>query len=307
MWDLIINPFITVLTFLYSILGNNIVLAIVVFTVLVRLLTYPLTIQQQRSSKAMQQLQPEMKKIQEKYKDDREALAKAQMEMYREHGINPLGGCLPLIVQLPVLLGLYQAIIFGLAATPYQLLELSGRLLIPGLDGLVPLQNEFLGLNLTQPPSMINPVSYVLPVLVVVTTWFQFKLTMPAATPPSDDDEGKPNQMAQMTQSMGTIMPIMYGFFALSFSIGLSIYFIVSNLIGIAQYAAMGKVDIKNVTGRKAEAEPTKPDVVEGKATPPKKDSNGAKPKPNPRSSDNKRSRSGSSKRKPGTKTSRAK
>ena len=75
MWDSIINPFVTTLTFLYSLLGGNIILAIVVFTVLVRLITYPLTMQQQRSTKAMQQLQPELKKLQEKYKNDREKLA----------------------------------------------------------------------------------------------------------------------------------------------------------------------------------------------------------------------------------------
>lgn len=246
MWDFIINPFVTTLTFLYSLLGENVILAIVVFTVLIRLITYPLTVQQQRSSKAMQQLQPEMKKMQEKYKNDREALAAEQMKLYKEYGVNPLGGCLPLIVQMPVLLGLYQAIIFSLAATPYQLLELSGRLFIPGLDKLVPLQNTFLGLNLTQPPSPAQIISYALPVLVILTTWLQFKATMPPPSPP--DPDGKPNQAAAMSQSMGTMMPIMYGFFALQFSVGLSIYFIVSNIIGIIQYRMVGNPAAKAKT-----------------------------------------------------------
>lgn len=245
MWDFIINPFITVLTFLYSILGNNIVLAIIVFTIIIRVLTFPLTMQQMKSSKAMQQLQPELKKIQEKHKDDREKLSQEQMKLYREHGINPFGGCLPLLIQMPILIGLYQAIIFALGASPYQMLELSGRLLIPGLDTLVPLQNTWLGLNLTQPPSAVNAISYALPVLVVVTTWIQFRLTMPPAPKTSDDE--KPNQAAAMTQSMGTMMPLMYGFFSLSFSVGLSIYFIVSNLVGIAQSALTGNIDWKNV------------------------------------------------------------
>ncbi len=266
MWDFIINPFVTTLTFLYSILGNNIVLTIVVFTVLVRLITYPLTIQQQRSSKAMQQLQPELKKMQEKYKGEREKLAQEQMTLYKEYGINPLGGCLPLVIQLPIMLGLYQAIIFALAATPWQLMELSGRLLIPGLESLVPLQNSFLGLNLTQPPSPANIISFSLPILVVITTWLQFKMTMPA-TPKSDD--GKPSAGAGMTQSMGTIMPVMYGFFALQFSVGLSIYFIVSNVVGIIQYALVGKQNLKpvssGVTTTNGAAVLTKPNVVEGK------------------------------------------
>ena len=214
----------------------------------------------------MQQLQPELKKMQEKYKGEREKLAQEQMTLYKEYGINPLGGCLPLVIQLPIMLGLYQAIIFALAATPWQLMELSGRLLIPGLESLVPLQNSFLGLNLTQPPSPANIISFSLPILVVITTWLQFKMTMPA-TPKSDD--GKPSAGAGMTQSMGTIMPVMYGFFALQFSVGLSIYFIVSNVVGIIQYALVGKQNLKpvssGVTTTNGAAVLTKPNVVEGK------------------------------------------
>jgi YidC/Oxa1 family membrane protein insertase len=236
--DFIINPFITILTLLYSILGNNMVLAIVVFTVLVRLATYPLTAQQLRSSRSMQLLQPKMKEMQEKYKNDREKLAQAQMELYREHGVNPVGGCLPLIVQFPILIALYQAVIFALAATPTHLVDLSGRLLIPSLRNVIPLNNMFLGMNLSQPPVMPNIVGIIIIGLVVVTTYLQFRLSTPRPQPSAD---GKPDQAAQMSQSMGTIMPVMYGFFALNFSIGLSIYFIVSNLIGIVQAYFMNR------------------------------------------------------------------
>ena len=105
MWDLILNPFITLLTLLYSILGQNVVLAIVVFTILIRVAILPLTAQQQRSSKRMQELQPELKKLQEKHKNDREKLAQEQMALYKEHGVNPFGGCLPLLIQFPILIG----------------------------------------------------------------------------------------------------------------------------------------------------------------------------------------------------------
>ena len=81
MWDLILNPFITLLVLLYQLLGHNIVLAIIAFTVLIRLLTHPLTMQQQRSTKAMQEIQPKLQKLQEKYKGDREKLAQAQMDL----------------------------------------------------------------------------------------------------------------------------------------------------------------------------------------------------------------------------------
>jgi YidC/Oxa1 family membrane protein insertase len=279
MWDVIINPFVTTLTFLYSVLGQNIVLSIIVFTVLVRLITYPLTISQQKSQKAMQALQPELKKLQEKYKGDREKLSQEQMALYRQYGINPLGGCAPLIIQLPIMLGLYQAIIFALAATPYQLLELSGRLVIPGLDNLVPLQNTFLGLNLTQPPNPANVISFALPVLVVITTWFQFRMT---TTPAAPSEDGKPNQSAAMTQSMGTVMPIMYGFFALNFSIGLSIYFIVSNIIGIIQYALIRNPSLKDTSGGgngKVKTTDSVPAVVEGKTATPRPKPTKALPK----------------------------
>jgi YidC/Oxa1 family membrane protein insertase len=261
MWDLIINPFTTLLTLLYSIFNNNIVLAIIVFTILIRLLTYPLTIQQQRSSKAVQELQPKLKALQEKYKNDREKLSQEQMKLYREHGVNPFGGCLPLLIQLPILLALYQAIIHSLAGTPYQLIDLSSRLLLPGLDHLVPLNKSWLGMDLTLAPGQNPPIAYILPVLVLITTWFQSKMTVPA-TPKRND--GQPDQTQAMTQSMTTIMPIMFGFFALNFSVGLSVYFIVSNLIGIVQYGAMGKVDLRSVLGLKPKEPGAAPSLMEG-------------------------------------------
>lgn len=271
--DLILNAGVTLLTFLYSIVGQDMVLAIVVFTVLVRLATYPLTNQQLKSSQAMQQLQPELKKLQEKYKGDREKLSQEQMALYRQYGINPLGGCLPLLIQFPIFIALYQSIIHALAATPTQLMDVTGRFFIPGLERLIPLQNMWLGLDLTQPPPISNPPSTValiialaMPILTMVTTWVSFKISMPA---PAPSEDGKPNPAASMSQSMGTIMPLMYGFFALSFSVGLSIYFIVSNLIQIAQYVLTGRANFGNLIGRRAPAAATaSPSKVEVKPTP---------------------------------------
>jgi len=246
MWDLILNPFVTVLTWLYSMLNNDIVLAIVVLTVIIRFATYPLLAKQQESAKKMQGLQPKLKKLQEKYKDDREKLSQAQMELYREHGVNPFGGCFPLLIQFPILIGLYQAINFALASTPYQLVDLSERLLIPGLDGLIPLQNTWLGMDLAQSPSPpLNPwYALALPLLVMGTTYLQSKFSMPQAPKPEPGKDGKTSpadQATAMTRQMTTIMPIMFGFFALSFPVGLSIYFIVSNVVGIIQYSPQGK------------------------------------------------------------------
>ncbi len=258
MWDLILNPFVTILTWLYAALNQDIVLAIIVLTVIIRFLTYPLLARQQESSRKMQQIQPQLKKIQEKYKNDKEKLSQAQMKLYRENKVNPVGGCLPLVIQFPILIGLYQAIFFALAATPFQLVDLSERLLIPGLDSLIPLQRMWIGMDLTLPPTTNPPYALVLPLLVLVTTWAQSKLTM-ATTQGSkdqDDDDDKPSggvggQAQAMTKSMTTIMPLMFGFFSLSFSVGLSIYFVTSNLIGIVQYSPQGRRVLDRIFGGK--------------------------------------------------------
>ncbi|NLX09401.1 MAG: YidC/Oxa1 family membrane protein insertase [Chloroflexi bacterium] len=259
MLDIIVNPFITVLLFLYDMLGGNVVLAIVVFTVLVRLATYPLTLKQQRSTKAMQALQPELKKIQEKYKNDREKAAQAQWELYRQYGFNPMASCLPLLVQLPIMIGLYRAIVATLAATPLELLDLSQRLWVSDLSNLVPLENQFLWLNLAVPDPL-----YVLPILVVITTWLQQKLIMPPAPKSSGGDKAA-DQTAAITRQMTTIMPLMFGVFAISFASGLSIYFIASNLIGIVQYGLTGRIDFRRLLGREPEDAPETM-VVAGKA-----------------------------------------
>jgi YidC/Oxa1 family membrane protein insertase len=251
---ILIDLFVTILLVLYNLLGQNVFLAIVGFTVLIRMSLFPLTWKQQRSLKAMQEIQPEVKKLQEQYKDNREVLAQKQMELYRERGVNPLAGCLPLIVQLPILLGLWQAINATLATTPAQLFHLSEHILFReqfqewfnwNLDALVPMNNHFLWLNLAVPDPYL-----LLPILVVITTYLQQKLLTPPATKnPNADPNDPAEQAAQVARQMTTIMPIMFGFFALTYSSGLSIYFILSNLIGIGQYAAMGKADYRRLLG----------------------------------------------------------
>ncbi len=253
MWDnLILNPMTNLLLLLYQVLFNNFALAVAVFTLITRLITLPFTLQQQRSAKAMQDLQPELEKLKKKYVNDKEKLSQAQMELYREHKINPLGGCLPLLLTMPIMFGLYQAIITSLAATPLQLLELSQRLyaFLPNLTQLIPLNNKWLGINLGQPPGGAQPwYAYILILLVVATGFWQQKIMTPSSSGQSD------NQMAGMNQSMMLTMPIMFGFFALSFASGLSIYFIISNLIGVLQYWGMNRLGFRGSKSSAATAE----------------------------------------------------
>lgn len=271
MWDFILNPMVTLLVFLYQLFGNNIILSIVVLTVILRMLMYPILARQQEMAARQQEIQPKIKKLQEKYKDDKEKLAQAQMDLMKEEGINPFGGCLPMLIQFPVFIALYSAINFAVASTPFQLVDLSDRLLIPGLDGLIPLNSVFLGMDLTarpQPPD--NPLyALALPLLVMATTWLQFKLSTASRKQPdveedTSDDDGQVNQAAAMQQSMGTVMPVMFGFISLSLSVGLAIYFLTSNVVGIIQYSPIGKRVLDRVFGGKKSApEATDQIVVE--------------------------------------------
>jgi YidC/Oxa1 family membrane protein insertase len=224
--DFLISPMVNVLLIFYSALGQNFPLAIAVATILVRVITLPLTLPQQRSTRKMQELAPELEALKKKYGSDRNKFAEAQMKLYRENNVSMFGGCLPLILQLFIMIAFYQAIIGALAVNPLQLLQLSHRA-TPQLASLIPINSSFLWLNLGQP----DPY-FVLPVLVVVTTYLQQKLV----TPPSVDGAG-----SSMTKQMNIMMPLMFGLFALQFASGLSIYFIVSNLVGAAQYYFIGR------------------------------------------------------------------
>lgn len=238
MWDqFIINPMTNALLVFYYLLSNNFVLAIAVFTILIRLLTLPLNLRQQKTSIRMQEMQPQIQSIQKKYRDNP---AKMQEE-FKKIGYNPaesLTGCLPLLLQFPILIGLYRAIIVLLGSTPLSLLELTDRVYPAvaewvNLSSVLPIPNKFFWLNLAQPDPL-----YILPVLVFATMFVSQRLLMPAKKQ-EDDKKGKKkeneNPMAGMTQSMQYTMPIMFGFFSLSFPAGLSIYFVLSNIIGIGQ------------------------------------------------------------------------
>ena len=238
MWDLFISIFINVLLTIYNFIGNF-GIAIILFTILIRIVTWPLNAQQMKGAKAMQDLQndKEWQAIQKKYAKDKEKLAQEQMRVYREKGINPFGSCLPTLIQFPIIIALYQSIIRALAATPLDLLKLS-RSINPAflnVSDLIPLNSKFLWMNLGQPEPY-----YILAIVVAVTTYIQSKLTLPPSTNPND-------QSAAMGQSMTITMPLMLGWFALTFPSGLAVYFITSNVLGIVQYAAQGKANWSNL------------------------------------------------------------
>jgi len=246
MWDtLIINPMINVLLWIYSLLGNF-GFAIILFTILVRLITHPLTVQQLKGTQKMQDMQSskQWQDLQKKYKDNKQKMQEEQMKLYKEMGVNPMSSCLPTLIQFPIIIGLYQAIIQALAVTPIQMISLS-RHIYPFLDAaqLLPVNNRFLWMDLNQPErAVIFGIGIpILAIIVVVTTFAQSRLMTPPPTP------GEQNQTAQMTQAMNLYMPLLMGYLALTFASGLSLYFVASNVVTILQYAAMGKLNWKNL------------------------------------------------------------
>ena len=242
MWDAVISVFINILFAIYDFVGNDFGLAIIIFTLIIRLLTYPLTAKQMKSTQAMQDLQQskEWQDIQKKYKNDKEKLSQEQMRIYKEKGVNPFGSCLPTLIQFPVIIALYQSIIRSLAVTPLQLLNLSKHITYGA--ALIPLNRHFLWMDLSQ-PERIDILGFSFPllaVLVAATSYLQTKMMTP--TNPNSGD-----QSSQMNQMMSLYMPLFMGWLAYSFPSGLAIYFITGNLASIIQYALMGRLDWKNL------------------------------------------------------------
>jgi len=259
MWDaIIITPFINILLFTYTLVGGNFGIAIILFTLLVRLMTHPLMVSQIKSSASMQDFQknPRWIEAQDKYKDDREKLALEQMAIYKELGINPLSSCLPMLIQFPIIIGLYQAVIQSMVNSPLDLLRLVRHVypwaasILPGMDinTLIPLNNRFLWINMGQPEKLLIPGLPVdipvLSILVVITTYIQSKLI----TPPTTSTKDPSGQMAGM---MNLYMPIFMGWMAWTQASGLSLYFIVSNIVGILQYTLLGQAKWSNILPRR--------------------------------------------------------
>jgi len=247
-WSTVVAIMVNVLIFIYSLVGHNFGIAIILFTVLIRLITWPLNAQQMKGAKAMQDLQndKEWQGIQKKYAKDREKLAQEQLRIYRERGINPFGSCLPTLIQFPILFALIPAITYAIGSTPLSLLNLSRSLYgFQNAADLVPLNSHFLWMDLGLPERTVIPgLEWGIPVLaliVALTTYVQTKLTMPPSTGGAND------QSAATARIMSIQMPIMLFFFSVNYASGLAVYFVASNILSIIQYAMMGKVNWRNL------------------------------------------------------------
>jgi len=226
-WDLIIlQPVVNILIVLSHYLAGSFGLAIIALTIIVNVLMLPLTLKQMRASVAMQQLQPKLAEIQKKYAKDKQKLAQEQMRLYRESGMNPAGCLVPMLIQMPIWIALFQSIILSLAVAPEGLLNLSKYLYPwPVIYSILPLSKDFLWLNLAKPDMLLA-------ILVGGTMWLQQKMVMPATA--------DPRQQAQ-SRMMLWMMPLMFGFLCLSFPSGLALFWVTSSVIRIGlQYVATG-------------------------------------------------------------------
>jgi len=206
LWASLVNAVGSVLSFLYNLTVSiglpSYAIAIILLTLLIKVITYPLTYKQMHSMRKMQEIQPLVAELQKKYKNNPEKANKAVMELYKENNANPLSGCLPLLIQMPILIALFQA--------------------------LQKYQYQDLGASLLWIPHLKNPDPYyILPVIVAVSTYFQTKLT----TPPTNADSAS----ASTQKVMLYIMPLFIGYISMKFPAGLGLYWIFFSLFGTVQ------------------------------------------------------------------------
>lgn len=214
----LLDPMVNFLVILNNLLFGSFGLAILAFTIVIRLITFPLTLRQLHSTQKMQGIQPRVQEINKKFSDPKRRQEET-MKVYREAGVNPIGCLGPMLLQFPVFIALYYAIRQTLPESPEALEKLHNHLYSWSfIQHAVPIQEHFLGLDLRASGNLF------LVVLVGLTTWAQSKTTVTVAT-----DE-KARQQAQM---MAYMMPLMFGFFALSFPAGVSLYWIINTTVGI--------------------------------------------------------------------------
>ena len=176
--------------------------AIILLTVAIKALMYPLTVKQVKSMKAVQEMQPKVKALQEKFKDNKERLQTEIAALYKENKVNPLSGCLPLVVQMPILMGIF----FAIKEYTYE-----------GPTSFLWLANLQQGTSLTDP----SDPYFIIPLLCALTTYVQQKQTT--------------TEMTQQNKMMLIFMPVFIGYITITFPAGLGIYWVVSNLVQIAQ------------------------------------------------------------------------
>lgn len=259
LWNqILVWPILNVLIALYKLfeflhVPGPLGFAVIGLTLIIRLILYPLMAAQLRSAKKMAVIKPHMDALAAKHKGDKQALQQAQMALYKEHGVNPAAGCLPLLIQMPVLIALYN--VFYQVLNNGNLTKIIGEInqvvYLPAFK-ITNLDLNFFGINLAVKPSQFQTHGYVLllvPLITAALQWWQTKLMMGAtpkvppqpSVPKGGTTEGKEDMAADMQKQMAIITPIMFGYFAYQFPLGLALYWNVFGLFGIIQQIAINK------------------------------------------------------------------
>lgn len=247
MFDIVFSALAGLLSFFYS-LVENYAIAIALLTLSVMLLLFPLNAKGMRSMAAMSKLNPELQKLKAKHKNDREALNAETMALFKEHGANPVGGCLPLLLQMPVLFVMYN-VISGLTRRgkdgtfdPKYLDK--GSELYRDLSGSK--QMMAFGLDLAESASDVLKVSFVaaIPFLILIvgqvaSSYYQQRM-ISRRNPQANNDD---NPMAKQMQQMTKIMPLMFLVFGFTLPAGLNVYFLISSIFRIGQQTLIYKMD----------------------------------------------------------------
>lgn len=271
LWNiLLLQPILNALVAFSVLLGGSFGLAIIAVTVIVRIILWPLSLRQLRVTQKLSTLQPKLKELQQKYRGDKERLSREQWKLYREGGANPMSlGCiLPMLVQFPIWIAVFQSITQALAATPEGLFELSKHLYPwPFLDRAAPLEGNFLWLEL----SKTDPY-FIMPALTFVSMWVQMKMS---ATPPATPQAATQNTMMQF------MMPVMFAVLTLQFPSGLAVYWVASTVIGVVmQYFVTGWGPLLPSRASKAAPAPTAEAGKDSAAPAPEKGRQGGKSRP---------------------------
>jgi YidC/Oxa1 family membrane protein insertase len=205
--------------------------SIIIFTLAIKLITLPLTLKQLQSTKAQQELQPKLRELQEKYGKDRQKLSEEQMKLYKEAGVNPLGGCLPLVIQLPILWGLYQAL-YILANPAVNQLTNAQFFWIPDLAfPTLAVGTKWIGEAFQAQNWALLITYFSLPVLMLISQLLLQKMSQPRKDPKTGQQDAQAKMMGQMM----FFMPIMFAWITLGLPSGLTLYWSVSNILGIIQ------------------------------------------------------------------------
>ncbi len=241
------QPIFNLFVFLYNILpAHDVGLVILILTLIIRVVLYPLTASSIKAQKSLQEMQPKLEEIKKQYPGDKQKQAQATMELYKNHKVNPMASCLPVLLQLPILIALFWVFRDALA---------SGN----------PIQNLY---PFIHNPGTINPVTFgffnlavpniVLAVLAGVAQFFQAK-TMSRKRPPAGAGEGAKDEdmAAMMNKQMLYMMPLMTIIIGIRFQAGLTLYWLFSTLLMIAQQMYMNKNNNSTTT-------PAQPPVIEG-------------------------------------------